>query len=148
MDMREILLYFSMKYEGQFKKIYEALQYKESVDTESFYENKRRIKHKNIVVTDLNYPNFLKTVNCPPFTLFYQGNPKLLNHSAEIRTMIEDGTRCLVNVEPVMKNGRVEFDYVFACENHDNLDDVIQHMMNKGLNFKQYNQLRKSQPER
>ena len=48
----------------------------------------------------------------------------------------------------VMKNGHVEFDYVFACENHDNLDDVIQHMMNKDLNFKQYNQPKKSQPER
>ena len=42
-DMRETLLYFSLKYVGDFRKIYRALEEKESVDTALFEQDRKSV---------------------------------------------------------------------------------------------------------
>lgn len=76
-NMDNVLLYFSLKHEGDFKKIYESLKAKEPVDENEFIKLKRVLKTKYVTILDSNYPDFLKQVSCPPFVLFYEGNLKL-----------------------------------------------------------------------
>lgn len=77
--MEEILLYFALKYEGQFDKIFKALERKEKVD-----EN---LKKELMARLSSLYDNCqfrlsfsLKQINCPPFVLFYHGKLSVLDH--------------------------------------------------------------------
>lgn len=78
--MEEILLYFSLKYEGDFKKIYHALQQKEKVDNHLKEQLMKKLKCSYTTIVSSDYPNCLKEINCPPFVLFYYGDLSLLNN--------------------------------------------------------------------
>lgn len=72
--MEKILLYFSLKYSGDFDKIFKALQQKEKVDyslQESLFQD-LHAQYTTIISDD--YPKSLKEINCPPFVLYYYGN--------------------------------------------------------------------------
>lgn len=78
--MDETLLYFSLKYHGDFSKIYNALLNKIPVDTA---EKKYLIENLDcnyITLLDSKYPQQLKMINNPPLVLYYQGNIDLLNN--------------------------------------------------------------------
>ena len=103
--MDEVLVYFAVKYEGNFQKILSALQNKERVSNE---ERKKVIESINCKYTTIisdDYPNFLKEISCPPFVLFYKGDLKTLNlHNAiniigseNSDTICEDMTKKVVN---------------------------------------------------
>lgn len=77
--MEELILYLALKYEGDFKKIYEALLKKEQVDEELKNELKKNLKANYTTIFSNDYPEALKSINCPPFVLFYYGNLDLLN---------------------------------------------------------------------
>ena len=108
-NMDNVLLYFSLKHEGDFKKIYESLKAKEPVDENEFIKLKRVLKTKYVTILDSNYPDFLKQVSCPPFVLFYEGNLKLAknlkvgddcrlvleNLSGDICHYLQSGTVCI-----------------------------------------------------
>ena len=77
--MDEVLVYFAVKYKGNFQKILTALQNKERVSNE---ERKKVIESINCNFTTIisdDYPNFLKEISCPPFVLFYKGDLETLN---------------------------------------------------------------------
>lgn len=77
--MEELVLYFSLKYEGDFQKIYDALMRKERVDEELRNELKKELKcHYTTLFSD-DYPKMLKEINCPPFVLYYYGDISLVN---------------------------------------------------------------------
>ncbi|BBH26098.1 hypothetical protein SG0102_10320 [Intestinibaculum porci] len=78
-DMRETLLYFSLKYVGDFRKIYRALEEKESVDTALFEQLKRGMKASYLTIVDEQYPARLKEIYDPPFVLYYYGDVSLLS---------------------------------------------------------------------
>ena len=103
--MDEVLVYFAVKYEGNFQKILSALQNKERVSNE---ERKKVIESINCKYTTIisdDYPNFLKEISCPPFVLFYKGDLKTLNSHNAINiigtensdTIGEDMTKKVVN---------------------------------------------------
>ena len=78
--MEEILVYFSLKYQGDFMKILEALQKKEIVTKE---ERKKALESVECCYTTIiseDYPYALQDIKCPPFVLFYKGNLELLNN--------------------------------------------------------------------
>lgn len=76
--MEDILLYFSMKYNGQFNDIYKAILNKEVVDEIVFKELKLKLKsHYTTIVSD-DYPECLKHISCPPFVLYYYVDLSLL----------------------------------------------------------------------
>ena len=69
--MDEVLVYFAVKYEGNFQKILSALQNKERVSNE---ERKKVIESINCKYTTIisdDYPNFLKEISCPPAIGFF-----------------------------------------------------------------------------
>lgn len=77
--MREILLYFSVKYNGNWDQIYRALKEKENINYSLYKQIINRYKNKNyLTIIDNNYPKNLKKIAFPPFVVYYQGNLKLL----------------------------------------------------------------------
>lgn len=72
--MEEILLYFSLKYQGDFEKIYKALESKEQMDQELKEELFSKVKCKYTTMISKDYPEALKYISCPPFVLYYYGD--------------------------------------------------------------------------
>ena len=65
-DVEDILLYFSLKYKGQFDLIYKALERKERVDESLKEELFKTIKSSYTTIISDDYPQKLKYINCPP----------------------------------------------------------------------------------
>ena len=62
--MNIILIYFSIKYKGDWDKIYKALEEKEKVSLEEITKTEENIKSNNwniITIIDRDYPEKLKT---------------------------------------------------------------------------------------
>lgn len=76
--MEELVLYFSLKYDGDFKKIYNALMHKERVDENLRCELKKQLKCRYTTIFSSDYPESLKQINCPPFVLYYYGQLDIL----------------------------------------------------------------------
>ena len=98
--LEELVLYFSLKYEGDFQKIYEAVMSKEKVDEKLKKELMEKLKCKYVTIFSEDYPEMLKQINCPPFVLFYYGDLKLLDTA----TVAVEGT-----VNPT------DFNFQFSC---------------------------------
>ncbi len=79
-SMNDILLYFSLKYNGDFNKIYTALQNKEQLNIDEFYKLKDKLKSKYTTILDETYPNKLRKVSNPPFVLYYEGDIDMLEN--------------------------------------------------------------------
>lgn len=73
--MVKAILKLTKKYHGNWDKIYEAITVKERL---SFENNENESNDKYIFIGDDNYPNKLKEILVPPFFLFYEGNPNLI----------------------------------------------------------------------
>ena len=69
--MRKQILYYALKYEGDYHKIKNAIL-KEEPWFECHYEG------QYVTIVDEHYPNKLRQLQCAPWILFYQGNIKLL----------------------------------------------------------------------
>lgn len=78
--MEDVLLYFALKYDGDFNSIYKALESKEVVDYQLYEKLKSKLKCKYTTLVSTNYPNKLKEIDCPPFVLFYYGDLSLLEN--------------------------------------------------------------------
>ncbi|AKX34419.1 DNA processing/uptake protein [Spiroplasma litorale] len=76
--MDNVLLYFSLKYNGNWDKIFEALENKEKIDFKDLKDVKNRIKCNFITLLSPIYPVSLKNSYKPPFVLFYVGNINML----------------------------------------------------------------------
>jgi DNA processing protein len=83
--MNLILIYFALKYKGDFVSIYNALKNKEIVDPDEIDELEKRINSEEmqvITILDNEYPESLKIIANPPFVLFYEGNISLIHKNA------------------------------------------------------------------
>ena len=147
--MNDVLLYFAMKYEGDFKKMFVALKTKEIVDIQKLREYKKQIKHKYVTLIDDKYPDYFKTIECPPMVLFYKGNLKLMDKGLPMEySVLESGKRFISTVDITMQNRRGEFDYVVAAECQKDLDKMLEHIKSKGIPLKNYDKPKKKQMER
>ena len=88
--MRKILLYFAIKYEGNYEKIYQAIKNKEQVKKEEIEQIEKKLKCNYITIIDPLYPLKLKSIVTPPIVLFYYGDINLLTHSNNVAII---GTR-------------------------------------------------------
>lgn len=76
--MEEILLYFALKYQGDFHAIMTAIENKEQVDKDEAKALKARLKARYLTILSPLYPTSLKNIQCPPFVLFYHGHIEFL----------------------------------------------------------------------
>lgn len=79
MILEEILLFFALKYDGDFQSILKALQRKEKVTNQQREEAVSKVQSKYTTILCDDYPEALKQISCPPFVLFYHGNLSLLD---------------------------------------------------------------------
>lgn len=82
--MNVILIYFAIKYKGDWDLIYKALDTKEKVSLKDISELEEKIKKEQwgiITLLDLDYPRKLKEAYKPPFVLWFKGNKKLLEEN-------------------------------------------------------------------
>lgn len=77
--MEDVLLYFSLKYKGDFKKIYQAIIDKEEIDQEELDSYKQKMQCKYTTLVSADYPETLKHIACPPFVVYYYGDLNLVN---------------------------------------------------------------------
>lgn len=77
--MEEILLYFSLKYNGDFEKIYKALENKEKVDENQKKELLKKVSANYTTMVSKDYPSALKHISCPPFVIYYYGDLQFVN---------------------------------------------------------------------
>ena len=77
--MDQILVYFSIKYRGDWDEIYSAINRKEKVDQKEVERVVEECNCKYITLLDDNYPKRLKSIYKPPFVLFYSGDISLLS---------------------------------------------------------------------
>lgn len=77
---RDLLLYLSYKYSGDWERIFEAIKKREAVDMELLQECKNLIKCNFITIIDENYPQCYKQIFQPPFVLYYYGDINLLDN--------------------------------------------------------------------
>lgn len=80
MQVNEILLYFSLKYKGDWENIFNAIKSLSPVDEEEFIRLKEKNKASYITIMDEEYPLELKNINRPPFVLYYYGNIDYLKY--------------------------------------------------------------------
>ncbi len=78
--LQEVLLYFSLLYEGDYQKIYQALQRKEIIDDAVYDKKTSTLKCKYTTMISDDYPVLLREIDYPPFVLFYYGNLEYLNN--------------------------------------------------------------------
>lgn len=138
--MRDILIYFSLKYNGDFNKIYEALNVKEKTNQDLATELFRDYGNtKAITIVDENYPEILKGMNSPPFVLFYEGNLELLrNGTDEVQFNVSDHmTRLVTKINPEISNKGLVLDYLVACESKEDLTLVMNKLESQGFEIKE-----------
>ncbi len=80
MEIRDILIYFSIIYEGDYFKIMNAIKLKEQIDINNMKVVLSRIKSSTLTIIDENYPKALKEILYPPLVLYYYGDISLINH--------------------------------------------------------------------
>lgn len=90
MDIRDILIYFSYKYDGDYDKVINAINIKEKMDYEEYTEIKKNINCDILTIIDEKYPDYFKCLDKPPLVIYYYGNIDLLTHNNRLGVV---GTR-------------------------------------------------------
>jgi DNA processing protein len=81
---RDILIYLSLKYDGDWNKIYEAIKAKELVDATYVQERVKSVGSQVCTIIDDDYPETLKRIYKPPFVIFYYGKLSKLSEKQSI----------------------------------------------------------------
>ena len=77
--MRELLIYLSYKYQGDYNKIKKAVEGNELYSKEEVVCNIKVIKSKVVTILDNDYPIMLRDLKDPPYVLYYYGDLNLVN---------------------------------------------------------------------
>lgn len=88
MTGREILIYLSIKYEGEWDKIVQAVRNKEDFSTDEAQSAIAKVKSNVVTIIDGDYPQCLKEGIKPPLVIYYYGDLDL----------IKDRRRCITYV--------------------------------------------------
>lgn len=125
--MEEILLYFALKYNGNFKDIFNALQTKEQVDLKLKDKLFHDFHGQYVTITNDNYPDKLRAMNCPPIVLFYKGNYELLNTKSAALIGSETPTdQGKIIAQKIVQNFN-ERDITVVTGSHQGTDEAVYH---------------------
>lgn len=104
------LLYYSLKYEGNWDKIMNAIQTKEEIELGALENTYNAFTGNFITYLDAEYPDRLKQTLKPPFVLFYEGDINLLSNENIMaithtrytnKADLKDAETILVNDKPL-----------------------------------------------
>ena len=78
--MDRIIYFFTLKYKGSWESIYNALDKKEYIEKENLYQILSKKQENYLSLLNYNFPENLKLIYKPPFSIFWEGNLKLLQN--------------------------------------------------------------------
>ena len=93
MNAREMLIYLSLKFNGDYKMMREFIESKKTIE-EEFGDDDPQLPNFNsgaLTILDEDYPKEFKTCWCPPIVLFYKGDITLLKKLSKAVAVV--GTR-------------------------------------------------------
>ena len=122
--MEELVLYFSLKYDGSFQDIYNALMNKEKVDENLKYELKKGLKCHYTTIFSEDYPEMLKQINCPPFVLYYYGNLSLVKGKTMGVVGMRDVSQYGIHATETFVDELTKADYVIVSGMARGVDSV------------------------
>ena len=82
--MEEVLLYFSLLHCGDWFKIFNSIKNKDKFDKEIFNQLKLKLKSNYVTILSSNYPTSFRSLEQPPYVIYYRGNYSLINHLRRI----------------------------------------------------------------
>jgi DNA processing protein len=82
--MEEVLLYFSLLHCGDWFKIFNSIKNKDKFDKERFNQLKLKLKSNYVTILSSNYPTSFRSLEQPPYVIYYRGNYSLINHLRRI----------------------------------------------------------------
>lgn len=142
--INDTLMCFAMKYDGNFNDILDAIKNHEDIDYNAMVSYKKKLRYKYTTLIKDNYPEFLKDTNGPPIVLFYEGNAALMNRDDTMVYGVNDNKhRFIVSVKPVTFNNERVLDYCAACENQNDLDEILSFLKREEPGLKDYGQIKK-----
>ena len=111
-DSRPLLIYFAVKYDGDFDRIMTALQLREDAPIEEIEKVNKSLKCKTLTLLDYDYPLKLKQMKYPPIVLFYYGDITLLDQEQTLavvgsRDYSKYGKFCTEKIVSELAKGRV-----------------------------------------
>ncbi|WP_353487020.1 DNA-processing protein DprA [Spiroplasma phoeniceum] len=95
-----------MKYDGDWLKIYQALETKEKIAYEDLINIETKITCRYVTIIDREYPKSLCNIYRPPFVLFYVGDLAVLNgqkHKLAICGITAPNKRVLMTTKMLTK---------------------------------------------
>ena len=111
-DSRPLLIYFAVKYDGDYQRMLMAIELKENPPIEEVRKVNESLKCKVITLLDYDYPLRLKQISYPPIVLFYYGDITLLDNEQTLavvgsREYNEYGKMCTEKIVSEIAKGRV-----------------------------------------
>ena len=142
--INDTLMCLAVKYNGNFDDILDAIKNHEDIDYVAMIQYKKELRYKYTSLIKDDYPEVLKDTDGPPIVLFYEGNAALMNKDdTMIYSVNSNKHRFIVSVKPVtFKNERV-LDYCAACENQNDLDEILSYLRREEPGLKDYGQIKK-----
>ncbi|MCD7808849.1 MAG: hypothetical protein LUH02_05860 [Erysipelotrichaceae bacterium] len=139
-----MLVTLALKYNGDFDEILNAIKNHEDIDYDTISKYKKELCHKYITIISDDYPDFLKDTNGPPIVLFYEGNAALMNKDdTMIYSVNSNKHRFIVSVKPVKFRNKEVLDYCAACENQNDLDEILSYLKRREPGLKDYGKVKK-----
>lgn len=86
--MEKVLLFFALKYKGDWDKIYKALESKEKIEIEALTMSVKNIRCNWTTIISSDYPEALKYTYKPPFVIFYTGDLRVINTNNNVMSFI------------------------------------------------------------
>ena len=80
MEEKNKLLFYALKYKGDWDRIITAINFEEEIDKEEFDVAFKKMNCKYITILDPEYPSSFKHIHKPPLVLFYYGDLSLLTN--------------------------------------------------------------------
>lgn len=123
---REVLLYFALKYEGDYDLILEAIRKKIKIEEDDYKIRLNEFKGNYITILDDIYPERFKRIYRPPIVLFYHGDISLLNKLCNTISVV--GTRNPsdygIKMAKSLVDGLVDEDFIIVSGMAKGIDTI------------------------
>lgn len=148
MYMKQILVAFSQKYDGDFKSIIHAIVSKEKLTDKEIYDYVNQVDELTVTILSKKYPEALKQLPDPPIVIYYDGNLELMD-SKGVQLYIPIGNEEYKRVFFALESNGNEMDYCVGVEREEELSFVIEKMIeaNPQFNFVDYSRRSKMSDE-
>ena len=131
--MNIILIFFTIKYEGDWDRIYKALEHKEKVSLKEINQLEKEVENSKwniITIIDKEYPKQLKEAYKPPFVLWMKGKKDLLKNPIINVTGNQIDSKAIERINDFV--GEVEKNHTIISSSFKGVDENILSSSKKG----------------